>query len=264
MQTSARLFDTSSELIIQKHNNGIKLIKPEKIKTLTQAEIPGGEINYYTLGKVFEFPFNVYFMNQESRMINLNEASIKALKLDSLKKVIGKTGCEISKTKHNDSILHDQVVLRTKKMTIFEEHLVRIDNVPLKALSVKLPWFDEDNNAIGIFGCTFMNEEISGGPLSHFLSVISEYGLFNTSPAPLYTRELSPRLILGEIRFSKRESDCIRHLLQGLGIKEIANELGISPNTAAQYLVNIKYKLGVRYKSQVIKKVSYFLGQHLI
>lgn len=49
-----------------------------------------------------------------------------------------------------------------------------------------------------------------------------------------------------------RENQCIEFLSYGFTMKEIAKEMKISPRTVEDYLNNLKIKLGVRRKSEII------------
>lgn len=57
------------------------------------------------------------------------------------------------------------------------------------------------------------------------------------------------------IFFSIRESECIYLLFMGKGTKEIAKDLQISPRTVEVYLSNIKSKLNLYSKGQIITKI---------
>ena len=59
----------------------------------------------------------------------------------------------------------------------------------------------------------------------------------------------------GKIHLTKREKDCITHLIYGMTSKEIAREMGISHRTVECHLVALKVKMGCLYKSQLITKI---------
>jgi DNA-binding NarL/FixJ family response regulator len=57
-------------------------------------------------------------------------------------------------------------------------------------------------------------------------------------------------------RFSEREKDVIKLLLQGKSNKQIALELGISNRTVEFHLGNIYTKLGVASRTEAILKLT--------
>jgi DNA-binding NarL/FixJ family response regulator len=48
------------------------------------------------------------------------------------------------------------------------------------------------------------------------------------------------------LKFSKRESEILEHLKRGLTNKDIANNLGISPNTVRDHLRRMMLRSGLR------------------
>ena len=52
-----------------------------------------------------------------------------------------------------------------------------------------------------------------------------------------------------------REREALEYLLQGLSSKEIANRMGISPNTVKTFLRLIMIKTGASSRSAVVRKV---------
>lgn len=60
------------------------------------------------------------------------------------------------------------------------------------------------------------------------------------------------------ISFTKRESECLFLLARGATIKRMAQILGLSPRTVEMHVNNLKHKLGVSYKSDLVQKAIYF------
>jgi len=58
-----------------------------------------------------------------------------------------------------------------------------------------------------------------------------------------------------QFSLTRREREALGHLLQGLGSKEIANRMNISPNTLKAYLRLIMTKMGVCCRSAIFGKV---------
>jgi len=78
----------------------------------------------------------------------------------------------------------------------------------------------------------------------------------NTLECERYEKFLSDIGMNEELRLArsltKRERECVAHLLDGLSMKEIGVNMKISPRTVEYYLDNIKRKFGCLYKSQLI------------
>lgn len=80
------------------------------------------------------------------------------------------------------------------------------------------------------------------------------------------TRRRKRMYRLGEkfkhIHFSKREAECMVHLLKGKSVRGVAKLLGLSPRTVEFYVVNMKNKVNCRTKFELVDLVmdSDFLG----
>ncbi|MBS0357987.1 MAG: response regulator transcription factor, partial [Proteobacteria bacterium] len=66
-----------------------------------------------------------------------------------------------------------------------------------------------------------------------------------------------------EKRFSKRESECLYFIIRGKSCSEIASMLKINRRTVEVYVDNLKNKLKVCNKSQLIEK-SLELGYYCV
>lgn len=51
---------------------------------------------------------------------------------------------------------------------------------------------------------------------------------------------------------SPQQTDCLKELAMGFGIKKIGKNLGLSPRTVEHYLNNLKIKLGCKSRSELI------------
>jgi len=58
-----------------------------------------------------------------------------------------------------------------------------------------------------------------------------------------------------DIRLSSRENQCLYLTIRGKTAKQIAKILGISNRTVEEYLMNVKNKMGVASKAEVIEKI---------
>jgi len=58
-----------------------------------------------------------------------------------------------------------------------------------------------------------------------------------------------------QFNLTQREQEVLKHLVQGLTGKAIANRMNISPNTVKAFLRMIMIKMGVSSRSEVVIKI---------
>lgn len=134
---------------------------------------------------------------------------------------------------------------------MFDEVNVRKDNAALSLLSIKAPWYDDQNKIIGTYGCSIV---LGRHALAESLSLMQNLGLLNAS---LAVNNTSPLFAL-----SKRQRECLQLTLRGYTAKKIAKEVGLSHRTVEEYLNHIKAKMGARTKLELIEMTAgYFLHQ---
>jgi DNA-binding CsgD family transcriptional regulator len=242
MALSNNQHDTSHELQIYKYSNGVKLKRPEK-EYNQQDHLP-------TFGKssvlnVLQLPCNVYFLDQDSVVRNANELSAKNCCENSLDYLIGKSVRNFSSEKEVENILrHDLEIMETKKLIVVDEELRN-----RRGLSIKLPWYDHENNIIGVFGFTIVLENQS---LATSLANIAMLGFLSpTVPNQI----LADRFEIENIRLSKRETDIARLIVYKKTAKEAAKILGLSYRTVESYIENIKVKTNAYSKSELLDKI---------
>ena len=54
--------DTSAELLVQRWQSGVKLIRPEAVRKHKTTE----NCSYPSINNLFQLPINIYFLNTES------------------------------------------------------------------------------------------------------------------------------------------------------------------------------------------------------
>lgn len=244
---SSKILDTSSELIFQRHKNGIKLLPPVKYS----------QEGCMTVGDVFNLPLNAGFLNTDSIIQNMNETTVKVSGFKSVQDSIGKTvRIACNRENANFSINHDRAVIKANKPMIAEEYFIRlVDDVAFQALIIKLPWYDKDDRITGVFFCAFPINSFDAPLLSKSLSLFIKLGLMSVAELETYNPHGAYARNKFCIYFSKRESQCLNHLIRGKTAKLIAQKLKLSPRAVESYLVNIKNKVGVRTKAELIEKV---------
>lgn len=247
--------DTSAELLIHRCGNGIKLIRPEQ-NSNTTLSLTQQNTNH-TVGSILNLPLSVYFIRADSINVNVNEHDAKLCGFDSVNNAIGKLCFSGFTTKSAEiSTQNDNIVMTSQKTKISEEDVVLSKgNINRPTLSIKLPWYDDENTVIGLFGCSII---MGQHPLAESLSIISNLGILNS---PEHTSHYIGTEI-NKTYLSKRQFSCAKLLLSGMTQKEIAAQLNLSPRTIESYIENLKSKLLCRNRTELILKLAEVLNKY--
>lgn len=247
------LIDTDDELLISRHKGGIKLIKPDEI---TASPTSCKQLTGHNVGSMLALPINIYFLNTDSVIQNINETTIATCGYKSVKDTLGKTVRIAAKKESAEfSINHDRKVLEANGMKIAEESFTRqTDDIHFHALSFKFPWYDHNDKRIGVFGCSIVIGDQGVYPLADSLSLLTQTSLLMPQ-GDTHVSQFLPGSTLQDIYFSRRETECLHHIVDGKTAKQIANILGLSPRTIEHYIENIKKKMKVHSKAELIAKI---------
>jgi DNA-binding CsgD family transcriptional regulator len=240
--------DTSHELVLQRYGNGVKLLRPE----CTHTDVA----THYNVAHMLDMPFNVYFLNAESSVINLNEHSATSCGFSSTKDAIGRTVREVAKKIAAEStIKHDRIVMQSNTMIVQDEPYQRAaDNVIRSSIAIKFPWYNSDNKIIGIFGCSIVLQPNDKYSPADALAALAQTGLL--IPTGLSeNKQTSSSQSPPTIHLTRREKDVLQQLSLGKSTKAIAQRLEISPKTVEEYLKNLKLKTGVYSRDALVEKV---------
>jgi DNA-binding CsgD family transcriptional regulator len=238
----------SEELSLYRHGNGVKLAKSNTSSRLEQS-----------MSHIRHLPFNIYFKNTAGAFIFMNEVAVAATGFSSMANAFGKSVYDISPTNNADEIHeNDKAIMQANKVTLLEEHAIRNDGTDYRFLTVKSPWYDDQNNIMGIFGCSIMLDSTS---FVESLSLLIQMGLLY----PTKNKNTFLELENAGMHLSKREHDVLRLLIRGKTAREIAAVLVLSKRTIEHHLENIKEKLHVKSRSELIEKViDHLLQQNTV
>lgn len=226
--------------LIFRYKNGIKLIKPEC------ANPP---VNL-TVSDVSSMPVNIIFLNHESKIQWINDQNAATLGFNSQRSAIGKTIKVAYKSRAAQfSLQHDHEVITCHNTIIKDESCERVDSTAFQAITAKLPWYGDNDNIIGLMGCSITLGLNNTPCIQDALRSFVALNLFDLSQKPM------PVLRVDNLYFTKREMDVIRHVINGKTAREIARILDLSPRTIECYLVTIKEKTGAKTKSQLIERL---------
>lgn len=245
-------YDTHHDLIIQRWGHGIQLIRPSENKNYKN-----------TVSELFSSPFNVFFIDTQSIISDINENTVISCGFESTKSTIGKTVSIAAKKETAEfEFAHDREVMSFNRTIIKEEnYLKKEDDSHSTFLNIKFPWYNQQNKLIGVFGIAF---SLDSNSIGNLLISLLNTGLLGSSPTiENFTTNLLPGTQIGSVYLSKRASEILQLLIQGKTAKEIAIILNLSYRTIEYYIANLKRKLGVNTKSQLIEKVLQNKSQQL-
>jgi DNA-binding CsgD family transcriptional regulator len=235
--------DLSHDMLISQHLGGIKLIRPDTRQPTHQHS------SLLSIGETLNASFNVFFLNHDSIFEETNEANWStsgfASKLDALGSTIA-GGC------HNkEQVLrvhaNNDMVMKSEKMLIFDEQAELIEDKRIHAVSVKFPWYDKNDNVVGVFGCGIRIEQDSLSSLAEDFSFVTERFIQINKTM----KSLLPGKKIGKAFLTTREYDVFKLVMHGKTMRQIGNILNLSHRTVETYFSNIKNKIGVSTKSQL-------------
>lgn len=245
-----KLVKISEEFKIFRFKNGIKLIKPELKNAAHQGLLYTG----HSINSILQLPMSVYLLNPEGETQKINDEGATVCGFDSTNQSIGRSIHFVSKEESADKLIDNcQDVLHANQIKIFEEQQIRKDGVQQQFLSIKSPFYDENDSLLGVLGFSIVLGKHS---LADSLSTLTQLGMMNNQQnfsvqAPLTLENLT----LGQIHLTQRERECLFYTVKGYTAKKIARILNLSYRTVEEYLTNIRIKTGATSKAELIEKV---------
>lgn len=242
----------NNEYIPCRWNNGIRLIAPDDKRHFSSA---GFHLIQNNLASLLNMPFNVYFVNQDSLIQEINDSTCNTCGFLSSVDAKGRTS-EVVATKETAlfEFMHEQQVIKEKKMIILQENYQRLDGTDVIFMAFKFPWYNSDNKIIGVFGCSLPLSRTDTSYFSRSLTLLHETGLLNKTETDLLNHTNSSSSINGVV-FTQRELNCITLLCRGLTAKQMGKIIGLSHRTVENYIANIKCKLNVSTKVELLERV---------
>lgn len=237
------LLDVSEEFYMLRLNNGIKLIRPENIKKylIDDTHIIS------TVKNIFDLSFHTYFFKSASIFGDINEANANSLGC-SRDYLVGKSVQDVGKKEDAEAVFKNNLnVINSYSTKVFEENIFIKEEVFLSTLSIKVPCTNESGNSLGLFGLSIFLGKHS---LADSLEQIIKLGFLNQENISKIRGQY-----LGNVHITQQESKIIKLLIRGMTAKRISVALNISRRTVEHHLMNIKIKLDVKSKSELIEKI---------
>lgn len=202
-----------------------------------------------TYSDLFALPYSVYLLDKQGATLKINEEGAFVCGFKSPDLAVGKTIFDVSLAEKAQYLLDNcDAVLQQESVKIFDEFTLRWDGRSLHFLSIKFPCYTMAQQLQGTLGISIV---LGKHPLAQAITQLTQLGLLpRTTP-----HEQQVHLNLGTVVLTPREQQCLEYTVKGFTAKEIAKELVISPRTVEEYLNQLKIKLKVQTKQQLIQKV---------
>lgn len=195
-------------------------------------------------------PYSVYLLDVHGATIKINDVGAHICGYRSPDQAIGKSIFHVSKGNTAQDLLDNcESVLKQESVKIFDEFNLRHDGRFLHFLSIKFPCYDHKHRLQGVIGISIALGE---HPLADAILKLIDLGLLPKHTNP---QNQSIKLHLGGVQLTSREQECLELTVKGFTAKDIAKKLSISPRTVEEYINQIKLKLDVSTKQQLIQKV---------
>ncbi len=240
MNSFSHLFDAKHELLIQPFRRGIKLVRPDSIENNSR---------FKTLEQVLNLSANIYLINTNSVIEEINEQTIITAGFRSVKKAIGQTSLAAATQESAEfEFRHDRAVISSRQMIMKDELYIRQDGISWSSLAIKLPWY-YDEQLIGVFGCTIVLDKPHATSLADILAQIAGIGIL----APVSSTQPN-----SDVYLTKRQKQVLKLVGLGKTIREIALQLSLSPRTVEHHIEHIKDKLNASTKADLISLANIY------
>lgn len=192
---------------------------------------------------LLHLPVNIFWKNLDGVYLGCNDLMAKSISLSSNKEIIGRTLCEFFNEKDSKVILKNDNLVTTfeEAVTVVE---VKTDQEEHKFFqSSKQPLYNVNGDLVGMFGYSlnFANKKYSDVQKLHrHMTAVLRNSLHASK---------------NKVKLTKREKIIAKMTILGHSANEIADILFISKRTVESHLVNIKAKLAVKKKSELIRSL---------
>ncbi|MFZ3105805.1 MAG: GGDEF domain-containing protein, partial [Candidatus Hydromicrobium sp.] len=216
---------------------------------------------------------SIFFKDPSSRFVRINRACAIKHGIENPEEVIGKTDFDFFSEEHAKQAFEDeQKVIKTGKPIIdFEEKETYEDREDRWASTSKLPWYDENNNMIGIFGITRditdkrkAEEKVKYLSFHDGLTGLYNRAYFDEELNRLDTeRQLPVTIVMGDLNGLKVINDAYGHsrgdmLLRNIAdiLKESFRKEDIISRWGGDEFISILPKTSVKDAESIIKRIK--------
>lgn len=227
-------------------NNGV-LLTEASASTMSPAAINTG----VSIKDFMHMPASFWVLDTNGTTITMNAEGANICGFKSEQDAIGKSLINVSKKESAIQLIDNcREVIQTKKTKMYDELNIRQDGIQQQFLSIKLPLYDQNQNIMGVFGVSIV---LGRHSLANSLNFLQQIGIISNAfhvsspciqPSPVALPNISP---------PTRELECLQYIIQGYTAKMIAREVGLSFRTIESYIRNLKNRLGVSTRFELIQ-----------
>ena len=195
-------------------------------------------------------PVSFWMLDTNSLTQVMNAEGIQVCGFQSQQEALGHSLIQVSQRESAIQLIENcDAVMQARELKIFEEINIRKDGTQQQFLSVKLPWYDLERGLIGVCGFSIV---LGLHALASNLMMLTQLGILNsTDPTKMLSMPISPPA--KQLSLPLRERQCLQFIAQGYTAKMMARELSLSYRTIESYIDNLKSRLGVNSKMELIQ-----------
>lgn len=146
---------------------------------------------------------------------------------------------------------HDRDAMQKNQSDVLEPVKIAQSTI-ISSRTLKLPIADSSGEVIGVFGQ--MDVLAINSSLSKALSTLIAVDKRKAAQTHQAPKNYQCDSYDKNLQLTPRETECLFLLIRGKSAKEIARFLKISPRTVEVYIENIKLKMNISSRSQIVDK----------
>jgi PAS domain S-box-containing protein len=191
-------------------------------------------------------PVSFWVLDTKGTTITINAEGASICGFKSEQDAIGKSLINVSKKESAIQLIDNcREVIQTKQAKMYDEVNIRQDGIQQQFLSIKVPLYDQNQNIMGVFGVSIV---LGRHSLANSLNFLQQIGMISNA-----FHVSSPCIQPRPMALPKRELECLQYIIQGYTAKMIAREVGLSFRTIESYIRNLKNRLGVSTRFELIQ-----------
>ncbi len=192
-----------------------------------------------------------FIKDTQSNYIECSPAFEKELNV-SRKHVIGNTDFNLPWASLTELYQqHDRDAMKKNQSDVLEPVKIAQSTI-ISSRTLKLPIADSSGEVLGVFGQ--MDVLAINSSLSEALSALIACDTRKAAHTHQNLKNYQCDSYDKNLKLTPRETECLFLLIRGKSAKEIARFLKISPRTVEVYIENIKLKMNISSRSQIVDK----------